>query len=146
MALGESSAVLSSVRFPTLELALALLLLVPVSAFAWARAGDSADTSSLDSPVDTETIRLPVVEGKDIRFSRISSSQGLYQVRVSNIVQDDQGFIWFGTLNGLNRYDGYNFKVFKHDPRDPESLSGVYVYSLFKDRTGAIWVGTDQLL
>jgi hypothetical protein len=67
MALGECSAVLRSGRFPTLELALAVLLLVPVSAFGWARAGDSADTSSLDSPVDTEAVKIPVVEGKDIR-------------------------------------------------------------------------------
>jgi ligand-binding sensor domain-containing protein len=133
-------------RCPTLELALVVLLLVSVSAFAWARAGDSADTSSLDSPVDTETIRLPVVEGKDIRFARISSSQGLYQLRVSDFVQDDQGFIWFGTLNGLVRYDGYNFKVFKHDLERQESLSGVFIDSLFKDRAGTIWVGTDQSL
>jgi len=146
MALGKCSAVLSSGRFPTLELALAVLFLVAVSAFAGARAGDSADTSSLDSPVDTETIKLPVVEGKDIRFARISSSQGLSQVRVSEIIQDDQGFIWFGTWNGLNRYDGYNFKVFKHDPERQESLSGVYIHSLFKDRAGTIWVGTDQSL
>jgi ligand-binding sensor domain-containing protein len=137
---------LSLGRCPALELALAVLLLVPVCALAWARADDNADTSSLDSPVDTETISLPVVEGKDIRFARISSSQGLSQVRVSDIVQDDQGFIWFGTWNGLNRYDGYNFKVFKHDPERQESLSGVYIYSLFKDRAGTIWVGTDQFL
>jgi ligand-binding sensor domain-containing protein/signal transduction histidine kinase len=137
---------LSLGRCPALELALAVLLLVPVCTLAWARAGDSADTSSLDSPVDTETIRLPVVEGKDIRFARISNSQGLSEVRVSDIVQDDQGFIWFGTWNGLNRYDGYNFKVFKHDPERQESLSGVYIYSLFKDRAGTIWVGTDQSL
>lgn len=137
---------LSLGRCPALERALAVLLLVPVCALAWARAGDSADTSLLDSPVDTETIRLPVVEGKDIRFARISSSEGLSQVRVSDIVQDDQGFIWFGTWNGLNRYDGYNFKVFKHDPERLESLSGVYIYSLFKDRAGTIWVGTDQFL
>jgi streptogramin lyase len=136
---------LSSGRCPALELALAVLLLVPVSTSAWARVGDGADTS-LDSPLDTETIRLSVVEGKDIRFARISSSQGLSQVRVSDIVQDDQGFIWFGTWNGLNRYDGYNFKVFKHDPERPESLGGVYIYSLFKDRAGTIWVGTDQSL
>src|SRR6202167_6454679 len=146
MALGESSAVLSSRRCHALELGLAVLLLVPVCALASPRAGDSADTSSLDSPVDTETIRLPVVEGKDIRFARISSSQGLSQVRVSDMVQDDQGFIWFGTWNGLNRYDGYNFKVFKHDPERQESLGGVFIYSLFKDRAGTIWVGTDQSL
>jgi len=130
----------------TRQLALAVLLLVPVSAFAWATAGDRADTSSLDSSVDTETIRLPVVDGKDIRFSRISSSQGLYQLRVSDMVQDDQGFIWFGTLNGLIRYDGYNFKVFKHDLERQASLGGVFIDSLFKDRAGTIWVGTDQSL
>jgi PAS domain S-box-containing protein len=146
MALGECSVVLSSRRCHAPELALAVLLLVPVCALGWARAGDSADTSSLDSPLHTETIRLPVVEGKDIRFSRISSSQGLSEVRVSDIVQDDQGFIWFGTWNGLNRYDGYNFKVFKHDPERQESLGGVFIYSLFKDRAGTIWVGTDQSL
>ena len=137
---------LSLGRRLALELALAVPLLVPVCALAWARASDSADTSSLDSPVDTATIRLPVVDGKDIRFSRIASSQGLYQLRVSDIVQDDQGFIWFGTLNGLTRYDGYNFKVFKHDLERPESLSGVFIDSLFKDRAGTIWVGTDQSL
>jgi hypothetical protein len=61
---------LSLGRCPALELALVVLFLVPVCALAWARAGDSADTFSLDSPVDTETIRLPVVDGKDIRFAR----------------------------------------------------------------------------
>jgi signal transduction histidine kinase/ligand-binding sensor domain-containing protein len=95
---------------------------------------------------DTRTIKLPVIEGKEIRFSRLSGSQGLSQVRVSQIIQDDQGFIWFGTQDGLNRYDGYNFKVFKHETGHTESLSGVYIYSLFKDRSGAIWVGSDQFL
>src|ERR1700728_3674754 len=120
---------LSSGRCRALELALAVLLLVPVCVLAWARAGDRADASSLDSPVDIETIRLPVVEGKDIRFARISSSQGLSEVRVSDIVQDDQGFIWFGTWNGLNRYHGYNLKIFKQIEERPESPSGVFTYS-----------------
>src|ERR1700690_3434076 len=127
MALGESSAVLSSRRCHALELGLAVLLLVPVCALGWARAGDSADTSSLDSPVDTETIRLPVVEGRDIRFARISTSISLSHVRGSDIVQEDQGFIWFGTWNGLNSYDGYIFKVFKHNTERQESPSGVFI-------------------
>jgi signal transduction histidine kinase/ligand-binding sensor domain-containing protein len=54
--------------------------------------------------------------------------------------------MWFGTWNGLNRYDGYKFKVFKHEPGNPKSLSGVYVYSLFKDHSGDLWVGTDGFL
>jgi signal transduction histidine kinase/ligand-binding sensor domain-containing protein len=95
---------------------------------------------------DAGTVRLAVIDGNDIRFRRISTTTGLSQTRVSQIVQDDQGFLWFATQYGLNRYDGYQFKVFKHDPGHERSLSGVYIYSLFKDRTGTLWIGTDQSL
>jgi signal transduction histidine kinase/ligand-binding sensor domain-containing protein len=54
--------------------------------------------------------------------------------------------MWFGTWNGLNRYDGYKFKLFKHESGDPNSLSGVYVHALFKDHAGNLWVGTDSVL
>ena len=94
--------------------------------------------------VDPRTITLPVVDGKGIRFTRLSTDEGLSQTKVTRIVQDDQGFMWFGTQYGLNRYDGYNFKLFVHDPKNPNSLSGVYVNGLFKDRDGALWVGCDQ--
>ena len=95
---------------------------------------------------EARTVRLPVIDGNDIRFRRLSTGTGLSQTRVSQIVQDNQGFLWFGTQYGLNRYDGYQFKVFKHDPGHEQSLSGVYIYSLFKDRTGTLWIGTDQSL
>ena len=96
--------------------------------------------------VDTRSIRLAIVEGKDIRFARLFTADGISQTRVNQIVQDDQGFIWFGTPYGLNRYDGYNFKLFVHSPRNSNSLSGVYINALFKDRDGALWVGCDQFL
>ncbi len=92
------------------------------------------------------TIALPVVDGKGIRFTRLSTDEGLSQTKVFQTVQDEQGFMWFGTQYGLNRYDGYNFKLFVHDPRNPNSLSGVQVQALFKDRDGALWVGCDQFL
>jgi PAS domain S-box-containing protein len=92
------------------------------------------------------TITLPVVDAKDIRFTRLSTDEGLSQTKVTHAVQDDQGFMWFATQYGLNRYDGYNFKLFVHDPRRPNSLSGVYIRTLFKDRDGALWVGCDQFL
>ncbi|WP_263350304.1 two-component regulator propeller domain-containing protein [Acidicapsa acidisoli] len=95
---------------------------------------------------EPHTISLPVVDGKDLRFTRLSTDEGLSQTKVSQVVQDDQGFIWFGTQFGLNRYDGYNFKLFVHDPRNLNSLSGVYISALFKDRNGALWVGCDQFL
>ena len=97
-------------------------------------------------PRGRDMVRVPIVEGRDIRFRRLSNPQNLSHVRVESIVQDTQGFMWFGTWNGLNRYDGYKFKVFKHEPGNPKSLSGVYVYSLFKDHSGNLWVGTDGFL
>src|SRR3954470_67404 len=98
------------------------------------------------SPPGQGIVRIAIVEGRDIRFRRLSNPQNLSHVRVESIVQDTQGFMWFGTWNGLNRYDGYKFKVFKHEPGDPKSLSGVQVYSLFKDHSGHLWVGTDGFL
>ena len=88
----------------------------------------------------------PVIAGTDIRFYRAATGEGLSQTRASQILQDDQGFMWFGTQYGLNRYDGYKFKVFLHDPADPTSLSGVFITALFKDRSGIIWVGCHQFL
>jgi PAS domain S-box-containing protein len=96
--------------------------------------------------VDPRTITLPVVDGKGIRFTRLSTDEGLSQTRVIQIVQDDQGLMWFGSQYGLNRYDGYTFKVFKHEPGRADSLSGVFIYSLFKDRSGTLWVGCDEFL
>jgi PAS domain S-box-containing protein len=96
--------------------------------------------------VDPHTIILPVVDGKDIRFTRLSTEDGLSQTMVWQIVQDDEGFMWFGSQYGLNRYDGYKFKVFKHEPGVANSLSGVFIYSLFKDRSGILWVGCDEFL
>jgi len=91
-------------------------------------------------------MRIPVIDGDDIRFSRLSTAQGLSQTQANEIVQDDQGFMWFGTQYGLDRYDGYEFKVFTQDPARENSLSCVYIHSLFKDRSGSLWVGCDQFL
>lgn len=96
--------------------------------------------------VDPEIVSIPVEDGNDIRFRRLSLSQGLSQTRVSHIVQDNDGYLWFGTQHGVNRYDGYGFRVFKKEQGQPGSLSGIYIYSLFKDRSGTIWVGSDQFL
>lgn len=103
--------------------------------------GQSTDITETRPP-----IVLPIVDAHDIRFTRISPADGLSQTRVAQIVQDDLGFIWFGTQYGLNRYDGYRFKVFVHDPRQPGSLSGAYVTALFKDRSGVLWVACGQSL
>jgi ligand-binding sensor domain-containing protein/signal transduction histidine kinase len=116
----------------------------------WPAASCAASTSKTASPEARRdrrpSVRIPAIENNDIRFSRLSTAQGLSQTQVAEIVQDDQGFIWFGTQYGLDRYDGYEFKVFTHDPARENSLSCVYVHSLFKDRSGTLWVGCDQFL
>jgi ligand-binding sensor domain-containing protein/signal transduction histidine kinase len=96
--------------------------------------------------VQDSVIRFPIIEAGGLRFRRISTSDGLSQTRAAQIVQDDQGFIWFGTQYGINRYDGYEFKVFVHDPKQPNSLCGSYVHALFKDRSGMLWIGCNQLV
>jgi ligand-binding sensor domain-containing protein/signal transduction histidine kinase len=89
-------------------------------------------------------IKLPLIEGKDIRFTHLSTEQGLSQSRVDHMLQDRRGFIWIGTYNGLNRYDGYRFKTYKPVPNNPNSLAGLFISALFEDRSGILWIGTDQ--
>jgi len=75
-------------------------------------------------------------------FEHLSSTEGLSQSYVDCILQDHHGFLWFGTGDGLNRYDGYRFKVFRLKPFDSNSLNDNQIQSLFEDRHGIIWVGT----
>ena len=76
-------------------------------------------------------------------FDRISTADGLPDDVVYAIVQDREGFMWFGTGNGLARYDGYEFIVYQYDPDDPTSLSHPTVRAIYQTRNGDLWVGTD---
>jgi len=73
-------------------------------------------------------------------FTNIDNTKGLSNHRIQAIIKDRQGFMWFGTINGLNKYDGYNFKVFLHNPDDTNSISNNAVNFLFEDMEGKIWV------
>jgi len=75
-------------------------------------------------------------------FERLSIEQGLSQSIVERIVQDHQGFLWFCTEDGLNRYDGYSFLVLRKDPANPDSLSHNHARTALVDRQGRLWVGT----
>ncbi len=77
-------------------------------------------------------------------FRYLTITDGLSQNSVLAIVQDRQGFLWFGTKDGLNRYDGHSFRVYRHDPDDPTSLSDNAITALFEDRDGRLWVGTER--
>jgi len=77
-------------------------------------------------------------------YETISTAQGLSQGMVFDILQDQEGFIWVATKNGLNRYDGYSFKVFTNDPYNAHSLSSNTIIKLFEDSKGRIWAGTEN--
>ncbi len=80
----------------------------------------------------------------EVQFERISIESGLSQSTVLCICQDSKGFLWFGTYEGLNRYDGYTFKVYKNDPAIPYSLSEKNVDYIIEDHLGVLWVGTEN--
>lgn len=75
-------------------------------------------------------------------FFSLSVQDGLSDSDVNCIIQDRKGFLWIGTESGLNRYDGYEFKVFKNNQNDPGSLPYNSIWSLYEDRAGYIWIGT----
>ena len=68
---------------------------------------------------------------------------GLSQLNVSSLLKDSDGFLWIGTDDGLNRFDGYNFEVFRHISGDSSSIADNKVYSLCEDQKGRIWAGTN---
>lgn len=90
---------------------------------------------------------LLIVElsAQKINFKHFTSEQGLSQNFISCILQDSKGFLWFGTKDGLNRYDGYEFKVYRHDSFDTTSLSENWISSIFEDSQKRLWVGTNSL-
>ena len=71
-----------------------------------------------------------------------TEKDGLPGTQVNKIIVDQFGYIWIGTINGLSRYDGYNFKRFYQNPNDPGSIKGLVVWSIFEDSKGRIWVGS----
>jgi ligand-binding sensor domain-containing protein/signal transduction histidine kinase len=78
----------------------------------------------------------------EVQFDHLSVSQGLSNNTVFAILQDRQGFMWFGTRDGLNRFDGYSYKVYKHDPRNSKSLNNNGILTLYEDNSGTLWIGT----
>jgi ligand-binding sensor domain-containing protein/signal transduction histidine kinase len=135
----------------TLKTAVGVLLLV-----GWFQATLALNSPLTKSPSEQPAVpqaivspvvqRYTTVEAGLLRFTRLSAADGLSHTRVAHIVQDPQGYMWLGTQYGLDRYDGYEFKHFVHDPRRVGSLAGTFVTALFIDREGTIWVACSQIL
>jgi PAS domain S-box-containing protein len=80
--------------------------------------------------------------GSIVRFGHLNIQDGLSQNAGLAILQDSRGYLWIGTQDGLNRYDGYTFAVFKHDPNDSTSISHNSILCIAEDQQGSLWIGT----
>lgn len=78
----------------------------------------------------------------DVRFRHLTALQGLSSDEIFSILQDRQGYIWFATANGLDRYDGYTVKIFRHESGKPGTVSANLIRALYEDPKGRLWVGT----
>jgi signal transduction histidine kinase/ligand-binding sensor domain-containing protein/CheY-like chemotaxis protein len=79
-------------------------------------------------------------------FSSVNSNQGLSHNNPMSFLRDSKGFIWIGTSDGLNRYDGYSFKIFKNNPNDPNSIRNNSILSLYEAYDGRIWIDAGRYL
>src|SRR6202012_978680 len=76
------------------------------------------------------------------KFEHVGTAEGLSQINVACIMQDSRGFIWIGTRDGLNRYDGYKFTVYNHSFQDKNTISNNQIADFVEDKEGNIWIGT----
>ena len=75
-------------------------------------------------------------------FRNLNIGNGLSHNKVNCVLQDKRGFMWLGTDDGLNRYDGYRFEIFRHDPTQPSSISGNMITDMVEDSAGILWIAT----
>lgn len=78
------------------------------------------------------------------KFKKLTSSDGISQSEVYSFLEDSRGFMWFGTIDGLNKYDGYNIEIYNTKKNDPHSLTSNTIRALAEDQFGNIWIGTDD--
>src|ERR1700712_4021601 len=87
-------------------------------------------------------LRTSIAQNNNYQFSHLDIGNGLSGNQVNCIYKDSKGFMWFGTMAGLNRYDGYTFKVFKHDANNQNSLNDDYIQSIYEGPGQNLWIFT----
>lgn len=90
--------------------------------------------------------QVVISQQSDFNFVNFTTSNGLSSNTVNAIVKDKYGFMWFGTDDGLNRFDGLTFTVYRHKEGDSSSLGGNSIFALHEDRSGNLWIGTNNTL
>jgi len=89
-------------------------------------------------------INNAIPQENQVYFRHLDKLKGLSHNQIRCILQDQKGFIWIGTMSGLNRYDGYSFKIFRNNPEDSSSISGNSINSFFEDPDGRLWISTSN--
>jgi len=88
---------------------------------------------------------LPLIlysQYQNIKFEHLTIEDGLSNNKIRCTLQDRYGFIWIGTHDGLNKYDGYKFTIYRNNPLDSLSLSSNFITALYEDRSGDLWIST----
>lgn len=96
----------------------------------------------IGAPARFGTTVLPAIDKQDMRFVTLSAAGGPLNSDIRGVAQDNQGFVWIATDDGLFQYDGYTLRPYLHDPANRNSISSDNLLSLFKDRSGILWIGT----
>lgn len=90
------------------------------------------------------TINLFAATSSEYTIRQLKVKDGLSQSSILAILQDHVGYMWIGTVNGLNKYDGYDFKIYLNDPKDSTSISDNRISAIFEDSNGFLWFGTNE--
>lgn len=90
------------------------------------------------------TIFFNLLKGQSYYFRHYQAEQGLSYNSVFDILQDSKGFLWFASKDGLNRFDGYNFKIFRNNPADTSSIGSNVMLSLLEDPSKTLWIATSK--
>src|SRR6478672_6617796 len=114
----------------------ALVLFVLHAVYFYTHAQESGYTKANTTKSLEEDVAGSLSHISQLKFEHLNATDGLSYNKVQCILQDKQGYIWFGTINGLNRYDGYTFKVFKNIPEDSSTIATNDIICLYQDKEG----------
>jgi hypothetical protein len=133
---GTGKTPLSSGRLMAVFACLSILLLVgPLTAI-------HANGAPVALTGEQQTEPPPPLHPEQVRFGHITTEDGLSEGRVWGIDQDHRGFLWFTTYDGINRYDGHKFRVYKYDPQNSNSPSSTLYRRVLEDSKGTLWFGS----